>query len=412
MNTAPGSVAIIGASLSGHATARALRTAGFTGRLQLIGEEEHRPYDRPPLSKEYLLGELDTEDLRLEMPAEDLDADWILGERAVGLDRRFRSVRLSSGRSVAADAVVIATGSAARRPPAPVVPPGLSGVCVLRTLTDARTLRAELRPGAHLVVIGAGFIGSEVASCARRLGLEVTVLEAVPTPLERQVGPVVGQAIADLHRSAGVHLVCGVPVATVHGSQRDGTGRVRSVELADGRVFDADVVLVAVGSEPTVDWLAGSGVRFAGRDGGGGVLVDAVGRTAVEQVWAVGDCAAHPGSEQDGPARIEHWTDSRDRPAHTVAALLGSPDSPYQRAPYFWSDQYGVRIQFAGHRRETDELTVEAGSAADADLLAVWRRDDIPVAVLGMNQPKAFTRLRRGLGRAPAAAPAVPRSRP
>jgi NADPH-dependent 2,4-dienoyl-CoA reductase/sulfur reductase-like enzyme len=401
-------VVIVGASLAGHATAQALRRQGFDGRITLIGAEPHRPYDRPPLSKEFLAGTLDEEHLGLEPDGEALDAEWILGVRAVSLDPLARSVTLSDGRVVDASAVVIATGSVARQlAPAvggsssgggagpgsavPGPPRQLPGVHTLRTLPDARALKSDLLPGARLVVVGAGFIGAEVASTATALGLDVTVVEAMPVPLSRQLGAEMGAAVARLHGRHGARLETGVGV---HGLV--GRDRIEGVELLDGRVLPADVVLVGVGASPAVEWLRSSGLDLSH-----GVVCDSHGATNAPGVWAVGDCSAWFDATVGAPYRVEHWTDSRERPAVVAGALLHGPEAeqPNLRAPYFWSDQYGVRIQFAGHRLDTDELVVEAGTPEDANVLATWRRDGRLVAVLGLNQVRAFTRLRKALRR-------------
>jgi NADPH-dependent 2,4-dienoyl-CoA reductase/sulfur reductase-like enzyme len=388
------SVVVVGASLAGHATARALRQQGFDGRVTLVGDEAERPYDRPPLSKEYLAGTLDEEHLGLEAPGEDLGADWILGVRAVALDPATRTVSLSDGYAVTGDAVVVATGSTARR-----LPTSLTGVHTLRGLADARALRADLVPGARLVVVGAGFIGAEVAATAHTLGLDVTVVEAAPSPLFRQLGAQLGPAVAGLHAVNGVRLECGIGVSGLTGHQR-----VEGVALADGRVLPADVVLVGIGAAPAVDWLQSSGLDLSN-----GVVCNTRGATAAPGVWAVGDVSAWFDPSLGVPHRVEHWTDSRERPAHLVRTMLAggaahAEPAPALRAPYFWSDQYGVRIQFAGHRLDTDELVIEDGSAEEANLLATWRRGGTVVAVLGLNQTRAFTRHRKALGKVPVAA--------
>lgn len=394
--TALGSVLVVGASLAGHATARALRQQGFDGRLTLVGAEAERPYDRPPLSKEFLAGSLDADHLQLEPPGESLDAEWLLGRPAVALDARHRSVTLADGSEHSADAIVIATGSSARS-----LPTELAGVHTLRSLADARALKADLLPGARLVVVGAGFIGAEVAATAHALGLDVTVVEAAPAPLSRQLGVQMGGVVAGLHAAAGVPLLCGAAVSGLVG-----TDRVSGVALADGRLLPADVVLVGIGASPAVDWLRTSGIDLSH-----GVVCDVRGASNAPGVWAVGDCSAWYDPALRRPHRIEHWTDSRERPTHLVRALLGghpghptAGELPPLRAPYFWSDQYGVRIQFAGHREETDELVVEDGSAERADILATWRRDGVVVAALGLNQTRAFARLRKSLGRVPVTA--------
>ncbi|WP_405754574.1 NAD(P)/FAD-dependent oxidoreductase [Streptomyces sp. NBC_00073] len=382
-------VAVVGASLAGLSAARSLREQGYDGRLVLIGDEPHRPYDRPPLSKEFLAGEIDEDALALEAEGEDLAAVWELGARAVGLDTGSRAehhVRLADGRSVRAHGIVIATGAAPRTLPGSG---GLDGVHVLRSLDDARALRADLARGGRLVVVGAGFIGAEVASTARRLGLDVTVVEAAPTPLAGPLGREMGSLVSRLHADHGVRLLCGTGVRALAGR-----GRVEAVLLGDGRRLAADTVVVGVGARPCTDWLAGSGLDLAD-----GVRCDAAGRTNVPGVVAVGDCAAWYEPAIGAHRRVEHWTGARERPAAAVAALLcggrGVPQAP--RPPYFWSDQYGTRIQFAGHCTHADSVTVEEGAAADRSFLAVYRSAGRPVAVLGLDRPRPFTRWRRRL---------------
>ncbi len=380
-----GSVTVVGASLAGHATAKALRRSGFTGTITMVGDEDARPYDRPPLTKEFLAGTATAAELALELDEEALDAQWLLGVPAVALEAATHTVQLADGRTVTSDAVVIATGSRARRMAG--APPGVHAV---RTLADATALRGELRPGVRLVVIGAGFIGAEIASTAKALGIEVTVIEAAATPLAGPLGPDMGLVIAGLHARHGVRLLCGVPVAGLLGADR-----VTGVLLSDGTEVPADVVVAGIGAVPAVEWLDGSGIELAAAEFGGGVACDAVGATSAPGIYAVGDCSAWFDDARGRHHRIEHWTDSRDRPAVMVASLLGRPSTAALRPPYFWSDQYGIKIQFAGRRHGDEELTVEAGSAETGDLLVVYRRDGEPVAVLGLNQPRLFTRWRK-----------------
>jgi NADPH-dependent 2,4-dienoyl-CoA reductase/sulfur reductase-like enzyme len=379
-------VAVVGASLAGLSAARSLRKQGYDGRLVVIGDELHRPYDRPPLSKEFLAGSLGEADLALESTDEDLGAQWLLGVRATGLDHTERAVRLSDGREVRADGVVIATGAAARTLPGSE---GLAGVHTLRTLDDARTLRDELGEGGRLVVIGGGFIGAEVASTACALGLDVTVVEAAPTPLAGPLGDAMGAVVSGLHADHGVRLLCGVGVKGLSGETR-----VDAVLLEDGRSVPADIVVVGVGARPCVEWLEGSSIALDD-----GVKCGADGRTSLAGVIAVGDCANWYDPRAGAHRRVEHWTGARERPDAAVAALLagGAVEPGVPRPPYFWSDQYGVKIQFAGHAAGTDSITIEAGTADDRDLLAVYRRAGNPVAVLGMNQPRLFARWRKQL---------------
>jgi NADPH-dependent 2,4-dienoyl-CoA reductase/sulfur reductase-like enzyme len=377
-------VAVVGASLAGLSAARSLRRAGYDGRLVVVGDELHRPYDRPPLSKEFLAGTLGEAELALETDDEDLRAEWLLGVRATGLDHARRVVRLGDGREVQADGVVIATGAAARTLPGSE---GLAGVHTLRTLDDARALRDELARGGRLVVIGGGFIGAEVASTAYALGLDVTVVEAAPTPLAGPIGETMGAIVSALHADHGVRLECGVGVKGLSGERR-----VDAVLLEDGRSIPADIVVVGVGARPNVEWLEGSGIALDN-----GVKCGADGRTSLAGVVAVGDCANWYDPRAGFHRRVEHWTGARERPDAAVATLLagGAVEPGVPRPPYFWSDQYGVKIQFAGHAAGADSVTIEAGAADDRDVLAVYRRAGDPVAVLGMNQPRLFTRWRK-----------------
>ncbi|MGX1129172.1 NADPH-dependent 2,4-dienoyl-CoA reductase/sulfur reductase-like enzyme [Streptomyces glaucescens] len=338
-------VTIVGASLSGLHAARELRAQGFDGRLVVIGAEPHPPYDRPPLSKDFLTGRADETRLALLDDEEraDLDAEWLLGVRAHGLDARGRAVLLADGRTVPSDGVVIATGASARRLPG--VRP--AGVHTLRTLDDARALREDLAAGPRrIVVIGAGFIGAETASSCAALGHSVTVVEAAPLPLVAQLGAEMAEVCAALHRRGGVDLVTGVGVAGLRG-----TVTVTGVDLTDGRTLPADTVIVGIGATPDTAWLAGSAVALHD-----GVLCDDGCVTSLRQVVAVGDVARVAGT------RAEHWTSATEQPRVAVANLLaGHTAETVRSVPYFWSDQYGARIQFAGRRQEGDVVRVVEG---------------------------------------------------
>jgi 3-phenylpropionate/trans-cinnamate dioxygenase ferredoxin reductase component len=422
------SVAVVGASLAGLAAARALRAQGYDGGITLIGDEPRAPYDRPPLSKEFLLSRVSTEELALTTDDdESLDIDWRLGTAATALDPHGRRIVLSDGGEVRADGAVIATGARARTLPGA---DGVSGVHTLRTLDDALALRASLGSGGPLVVIGAGFIGAEVASTALTAGLDVTVVEALPVPLAGPLGAEMGTVCAGLHADHGVPVLCGTPVSELLGGTR-----VEGVRLADGTVLPAATVLVGIGAVPNTEWLAGSGLDL--RDG---VRTDARGATGVPHVVAVGDCAAsyQPGTGRH--VRTEHWTDALRQPETAVRSLLtgrvaesapardATVGDPVEREaengsgeggsagggaggaargplPYFWSEQYGVRIQFAGTRRDGDTVRIESGDPEDRCFLAVYERDGRPTAVLGMDQPKQFTRWRRQLAAEWAAVP-------
>ena len=378
-------IAVVGASLAGLTAARALRDQSYDGRIVVIGDEVHAPYDRPPLSKDFLAGAASLDDIALGTPDDaELGLEWRLGTTAVGLDRPSRSVLLDDGSEIRADGVVVATWARARRLAGS---DGLDGVHVLRSLDDAIALREDLATASRLVVIGAGFIGAEVASTARTFGLDVTVVEAMPVPLAGPLGADMGAVCAGLHADHGTRLLLGTGVAGLVG-----TGRVEAVELVDGTRLPADVVVVGIGAIPNIEWLADSGVAL-----GNGVLTDARGVTTIPGVVAVGDCAASWSVSAERHVRTEHWTHALEQPATAVATLLGAEGAARAAVPYFWSDQYGARIQFAGSRREDDVVRVVEGSCAERSFLVAYERDGVPVAVLGMNQPRLFTRWRRQL---------------
>ncbi len=378
---------IVGASLAGLHAAEAFRAQGFDGRLVIVGDEPHRPYDRPPLSKDFLRGAASSDDLRLRAPEQEdaLAAEWVLGHRAVALHTQDRAVELSDGTRLVGDHIVIATGAKPRTLRGST---HLDGVHTLRTLDDAAALRADITNAEHVAIIGAGFIGSEVAASCRTLGLRVTVVEADDVPLRRQLGPVMGQLSAELHRDHGVTVELGVGVEQILGDQR-----LAGLRLTDGRDIAADVVVVAVGVQPTIDWLAGSGIALDN-----GVLTDAGGATPIPHVVAVGDVANSHNSFIGDQVRIEHWSNAIDQSATAVRTLLTGTSTPAApKPPYFWSDQYDVRIQFAGHARPDDQPVIVEGDPNNRSFAAVYRRDGADVAVLAMNQTRLFGRLRRGL---------------
>jgi len=383
-----GSVTVVGASLAGVSTVRALRAQGFDGRITVVGAEPHAPYDRPPLSKVFLTAPDEPSPDPLVRDDEDLGVEWHLGARAVALDPVPHTVTLDDGTRISADAVVLATGARARRLRAAE---GLAGVHVLRTLDDARALRAQLATGGSLVVVGGGFIGAEVASSARSLGLDVTLV-ASRDPLTGPLGASMGAAVADLHADHGVRLRTGVGVIGLLGS-----ARVEAVELGDGTHLAADAVVVGIGAEPDVGWLAGSGL-----DVDGGVRTDATCATAAPGVLAVGDCGLAYDVHAGHHRRVEHWTHALQQPATAASTLLGAP-APYTAVPYVWSDQYGLHVQLAGWTSGADEPTVVHGSTADRSFVATYERDGELVAVLGVGAPRQFTTWRRTLRAAAAA---------
>lgn len=391
-------VTVVGASLAGLYAARELRAQGFDGRLVIVGEEPHTPYDRPPLSKDFLTGRAGEDRLALSDAEETLElgAEWLFGVRARGLDARGRTVLLEDGRAVRSDGVVIATGARARRLPGP----RLAGVHTLRTLDDARGLRADLLHGPRrVVVIGGGFIGAETASSCVALGHDVTVVEAAAVPLLPQLGPELAPVCAEVQRRGGARLITGVGVAELVGGapaaapKADAAAsRVSAVLLSDGRTLRADIVVVGIGAVPNTDWLAGS--PLAVHDGV--VCYDGC-VTALPQVVAVGDVARVDGS------RAEHWTSATTQPRAAVRNLLAGHTVEHARPlPYFWSDQYGSRIQFAGRRQDGDTVRIVEGSPQDGRFLAVYERGGRTTAVLAVDLPRPFTKIRRELARAEA----------
>ena len=379
-------VVVVGAALAGLSAARALRERGYDGRLVLVGAEPHLPYDRPPLSKAFLTGAADRADLDLLAPADDaLDLTFRLGVAATALRPAERTVVLADGNELVADGVVLATGARARTLTGLGAP---LGVHTLRTVDDAIALRDDLGRSGSLVVVGGGFIGAEVASSARSLGLAVTVVEALGTPLAGPLGPQLGAVSAALHADHGVRLLTGTGVSRLVGDDR-----VTAVELADGTSLPADVVVVGVGAQPNLEWLAGSGVELDG-----GVVTDASCATNVPGVVAVGDCASSYDPMLGRHRRVEHWTHALQQPATAAATLLGSRPAPaYTAAPYFWSEQYGRQLQLAGSHQPGDAVTVVEGSTDSRSFVATYERDGRLVAVLGLDAGGAFARWRRTL---------------
>jgi 3-phenylpropionate/trans-cinnamate dioxygenase ferredoxin reductase subunit len=368
---------VVGASLAGVQAAQVIRREGFDGRLVLVGDEPHRPYDRPPLSKEYLTADEPDEDRLRLRPTADPDAlglDWRLGRRAVALDPTAGSVTLDDGEEIGFDGLVVATGARPRRLPGQETEDGdlQPGVLELRTLDDARRLRASLLDGAErIVVCGAGFIGAEVAASARARGLQVTLVDAAEVPMERVLDAPAGRAVADLHRANGVDVRLGVGVA---GFEVDpDRGRARAVHLGDGTNIEADVVLVGVGVIPNTDWLDGSGLTVDD-----GVVTDAT-TLAAPGVVAAGDVARWPNPRFGGRSmRVEQWDNAIDMGGHAgrrlLAELDGRDGAPFEPVPWFWSDQYDRKIQLAGLVGPRAEVV--QGSIDEGRFVRIYGDDD------------------------------------
>ncbi|NUV58543.1 FAD-dependent oxidoreductase [Streptomyces sp. CAI-85] len=374
--------------MAGLRAAEQLRAAGWTGAITLVGDEPHMPYNRPPLSKEVLAGKAPFASLAFRPRPAVADAAWLLGRRAVTARLPERTVVLDDGTSLSYDGLVVATGMRPRR----LTCPGpLSGRHTVRTLDDARGLREALtRPGARVVVVGAGFIGCEVAATAVALGVrEVTVVDPLPLPMTGPLGPLLGRALLRRHEARGVRFALGTGVAGFTGEDR-----VTGVELSDGRVLAADVVVESVGSVANTEWLDGNGLDLTD-----GVRTDALLRAGGRpEAVAVGDVARFPNARYDGvPRRVEHWSipgDTAKQAARTLVAHLhgtGEEPAPFAPLPTFWSDQHDFRLQsFGAPSYGADDVRVLDGTPdGDGDLVVGYHRDGLLVGVVALGGPGA-----------------------
>jgi 3-phenylpropionate/trans-cinnamate dioxygenase ferredoxin reductase subunit len=378
----PGQVVIVGASAAGLTAAEALRRRGYDGALTLIGDEPRPPYDRPPLSKQILAGAWQPQraELRDERSLAGLGADLLLGRAATGLDTAARRVRLDGGGAVGYDALIIATGVTPRTLPGA----GLPGMHLLRTMDDALALRAQLLAGPRVVVVGAGFLGAEVAATARQLGLQVTLADPLPEPMHRQFGAQVGALVARLHRDHGVRLARGGVSRFI-----EAAGRVAAVELADGTVIDADLVVVAVGATPATGWLAGSGLPL-----GNGIECDARCQAA-PGVYAAGDVASWHNPRFGARMRLEHRMNATEQAIAAAGNLLGD-DQPYAPLPYFWTDQYDTKIQAYGIFPPDAQFQITSGAPRDHRFTAAYGHHGTITGVLGWNSsPRELRALRQ-----------------
>ncbi len=365
-----------------------MRDRGFDGALTLIGDEPHRPYDRPPLSKQVLQGTWEPEQVffRRKDGYDPLALDMRLGVRATSLDLRARRVALADGTSSDYDRLIIATGARVRTLAGIVPRPGL---LTLRSLDDALVLREALTRATRVAIVGAGFIGLEVAASCRARGVAVTAIESLPVPLAPILGPTLGELIAAMHRDHGVDLRTGVTVADVYGESR-----VEGVALSDGSRVDADLVVVGIGVVPNTEWLDGNGLTLDN-----GVVCNGS-CEAAPGVYAAGDVARVANQWYGESPRIEHWSNAVEQAVHAAQNVLAGPGSgaaatSFSSVPYFWSDQYDRKIQFIGRARPYDEVLVVDGSLAERRLTALFRRGDRLVACLAVNQPKALVTYRK-----------------
>jgi len=390
--TADSTVLVVGASLAGWRAVETLRAEGFDGAISLIGDEQHLPYDRPPLSKQILAGTWPPEKAVLadNRRSDEHRVREVLGRRAVRLDAESRKVELDDGTILEGDGIVITTGARPRALPGTEDLGQRDGLFTLRTLDDSLALRAAVTAvdEARVVVIGAGFIGAEVASTCAALGCRVTVLEALDVPLRNVLGSQIGSHFASLHESHGVDLRTGVGIQAVRrvaGGDVGGPGRL-AVELSGGETFHADVVVVGIGVVPTTDWLADSGLTVDN-----GVVCDER-LFAADGIVAAGDIARwqwrRDGSEE--LIRIEHWQVAAEAGVAAARSLVaGRADAPaFEPVPYFWSDQYGIRLQVLGSPRGSDEVHIAEGSPEEGKFLALFGRADRLRGVMAIGKPR------------------------
>lgn len=378
-------VAIVGASLAGLRTAEFLRRGGFEGKLVLIGDEEHLPYDRPPLSKEVLRGEWESDRLALRRKSYDeLEVDLKLGQRAVSVDTDAREIHLERGESVGFDSLVVATGAHVRKLPNQ---PNLAGLFTLRTLDDALAIRHALKSASRVAVIGAGFIGAEVAASARGLGLEVTMVEALHAPLAQSLGSQLGYILQQAHERRGVDVRCGRRVTAFLG-----VDHIEGLALDDGTDLPCDLAVVGIGVDPAVSWLSDSEIELDD-----GVRCDETCMSSVSGVYAAGDVANWYNPLFEERMRVEHWTNAVEQARHVAATLLATPGEakPFESVPMFWSDQFDIKIQGVGHPHPTDEMIIAGGSVQEDSFVALYGRAGRLVGAVTFNRPPAIIKLRR-----------------
>ncbi|MEH3141645.1 MAG: FAD/NAD(P)-binding oxidoreductase [Mycobacterium kyogaense] len=371
-------VVIVGGGLAAARTAEQLRRAEYAGPVTIVSDEEHLPYDRPPLSKEVLRAELDETTLKPADFYAEKDITLVLGNAARTVDTAAQTITLADGSQLGYDELVIATGLVPKRIRSF---PDLAGIHVLRNVDESLALRQESADARRAVVIGAGFIGCEVAASLRAKGVDVVLVEPQPAPLASVLGEQIGALVTRLHQAEGVDVRCGVGVDAVSGNSR-----VQSVTLSDGEQIDADLVVVGIGSHPATDWLDGSGIAVDN-----GVVCDHAGRASEPHVWAIGDVASWR-DEVKGQVRVEHWSNVADQARALVPALLGQDAPAAVSVPYFWSDQYDVKIQALGEPEATD--TVHLVEDDGRKFLAYYERDGVVVGVVGGGFPGKVMKVR------------------
>jgi 3-phenylpropionate/trans-cinnamate dioxygenase ferredoxin reductase subunit len=381
-------IVIVGGGLAAARTAEQLRRSEYSGRITIVSDEVHLPYDRPPLSKEVLRKEVDDVALKPQEFYDEKDITLRLGSAAAGLDTAAQTVTLADGTVLGYDELVIATGLVPRRIPAF---PDLEGIRVLRSFDESMALREHASEARHAVIVGAGFIGCEVAASLRSLGVDVVLVEPQPTPLASVLGERIGELVARLHRDEGVDVRTGVSVAEVRGQRH-----VDTVVLTDGTELATDLVVVGIGSRPATEWLEGTGVEVDN-----GVICDEAGRTGAPNVWALGDVASWRDATGH-QARVEHWSNVADQARVVVPAMLGQDVPAAVVVPYFWSDQYDVKIQCLGEPQATDVVHLIEDDGRK--FLAYYERDGVVVGVVGGGMPGKVMKVRGKIAAATAIA--------
>ncbi|KUI26043.1 pyridine nucleotide-disulfide oxidoreductase [Mycobacterium sp. IS-1496] len=378
-----GGIVIVGGGLAAARTAEQLRRSEYPGPVTIVSDEDHLPYDRPPLSKEVLRSETDDVTLKPAEFYQENDITVLLGAGAATLDTVGKTITLTDGREIGYEELVIATGLVPKRIP---TFPDLTGIHVLRNFDESLKLREEAGSARRAVVIGAGFIGCEVAASLRKLDVEVVLVEPQPAPLASVLGQQIGELVARLHRAEGVDVRCGVGVAEVKGQDR-----VQSVVLSDGTEVEADLVVVGIGSRPATDWLDGSGITLDN-----GVVCDAEGRSSAPHVWAIGDVASWLDTVGN-QVRVEHWSNVADQARVMVPAMLGQDVPGVVSVPYFWSDQYDVKIQCLGEPEADD--TVHIVEDDGRKFLAYYERDGVVAGVVGGGMPGKVMKTRNKIAK-------------
>ena len=387
-------IVIIGAGQAGAQACVSLRQQGFDGAITIVGDENHPPYQRPPLSKKFLAGELPAKRLTLKAPNyyADKNIELITGRRAVSIERGRSRVRLDNEQVLPYSRLLLASGSRVREIPAPGA--SLPGINYLRTIVDVEAIQKNFRAGRRLVVVGGGYIGLEVAAIAKQQGLDVVVIEAMERVLARVVAPEVSQFYARVHREAGVEIQCGLGVTAFEGDEH-----VTQVVTSDGRRFPCDLVVVGIGIVPETTLAESAGLSCDD-----GIIVDAYAATSDPRIFAAGDCTRHPSTLTGGLVRLESVANAIEQAKVAARSMLGGHDA-YDEVPWFWSDQYDVKLQIAGLAQDYDSVVVR-GNPDTNEFAVFYLRQGRLIAVDAVNRPREFMQGKKLVSKAPMIPPA------